>query len=503
MECEASPEALNRAANLASRYDTTQPLHRPSSPALPARSSSSSGAPLPPVPATPAAAAPRELTVVHVDGGAGLEPAIDWFTEALAARSDGALTVSFEFQCCGGESDVEQQLIDRVADGEADLGWVGVRAMHDAGTSALDPFIAPLLIPGYDAEQAILQSDDASDVLSALDEVGVQGLGLLPGGLRYPVSTGAPLDDPASWPGLRFYSFASSVGFDALRALGVEPLSMSFDERDAGLDAGTVDALDNSLVYQAEHTDVLPFALVNVPLSARISALIASPDLALSDQEREWIDEAVADTVARTSEFIAIDEAAVASGCTNAGQYAAATDAELAAFAAAVAPVDAAIAADAVNGPVLDRLRALAAAHPAEPAPTCETAAAGSSGSDAAGALDGSFTTILWDEAAQRAHGMPDDKIVPGATGYGAFVFTFDDGDFTTELADGGLCSGTYDVDAGSVTLNLAAGPCGAGRFFTADFTVSDGALTFTDVDATHPPEDTILFGSEPLTQVK
>ena len=452
--------------------------------------------------AGPATAAPRALTVIHVDGGPGLEPATDWFTQALAARSGGRLTVTFEFECCGRGADVEQQLLDRVGKGDADLGWVGVRAMHDAGTTALDPFIDPLLLPGYDAEKAVLQSDDASSALQALDAVGVQGLGLMPGSLRYPVSTGVPLADPASWKGLRFYSFASSVGFDALDALGVTPLRLGFDERDDALANGTIDALDNSLLYQAERTDVLPYALVNLPLSARLSALVAAPDLALSDTERGWIEEAVADTVARTSELTAIDEAAVTSGCANAGTYATSTDAELAAFRTAVAPVDAEIAADASNGPVLERLRALAAAHPAPPAPTCDTASAGGSGSDPAGALSGTFTTIVWDEKAQRAHGMPDADIAPGA-GYGAFVFTFDQGDFRTDLADGGQCNGTYDVTDGQVTLNLAAGPCGSGRFFTADFAVTDGTLTFTDVDATHAPVDTILFGSEPLTQVK
>lgn len=447
----------------------------------------------------PQAAAPRTLTVLHVDGGPGLEPPTEWFTDAVAKRSDGSLRVEFRFECCGRGADVEQQLLDKVAAGDADLGWVGVRALHEAGTPAFDPLIAPLLVQSYPAEQAVLESDQAKKLLPELDTIGVQGLGLLPGALRYPLSGGKALANPYDWRKLRFYSFASAVGYDALRALGAKPLRLSFDERDAGFEAGTIDALDNSLAYQADHTDTLPYALVDVPLWARLSVLVAAPKLELSGQERDWITAAAADTVARAPELADIDSAAVAGGCANKSRYATTTDAQKAAFRTAFAPVTSRLAPE--SGDLLETLQALAAQHPATRSLTCETATPSQQGDDPEGQLNGSFTTINWDEAAQRRHGMPEADIEPG--GFGVFVFTFDDGSFRALIDNGEVCTGTYAVQGTSVAVTTNPGPCGnTGRYFTATFAVDGRALVFSDFDSPYGAVDPVLFASLPMTRV-
>ena len=87
-------------------------------------------------PTTQPALAMRVLRVAHIDGGSGLDRATGWFADALAQRSGGVLTAEFRHDCCGSDADNEQTLLEQVRSGEADLGWVGVRAFAQAGTTA-------------------------------------------------------------------------------------------------------------------------------------------------------------------------------------------------------------------------------------------------------------------------------------------------------------------------------------------------------------------------------
>ena len=123
----------------------------------------------------------------------------------------------FRYDCCGRDADNEQTLLEQVRSGEADLGWVGVRAFAQAGTMAFEPFITPLLIRSYAAEQAVIESDVAKGVLAQLEPLGLVGLGLMPGGLRFPMSTGVPLATPAGWAGQPVYTFESQVALGGRR----------------------------------------------------------------------------------------------------------------------------------------------------------------------------------------------------------------------------------------------------------------------------------------------
>lgn len=127
-------------------------------------------------PTTRPALATRVLRVAHIDGNPGLDPAIGWFADALAERSGGALTAEFQYECCGRNADNEQTLLEQVLSGEAELGWVGVRAFAQTGTMAFEPLITPLLIRSYAAEQTAIESDVANGVLAQLEPLGLVGL---------------------------------------------------------------------------------------------------------------------------------------------------------------------------------------------------------------------------------------------------------------------------------------------------------------------------------------
>ena len=198
------------------------------------RAAPATAAPSTATPTTQPALATRVLRVAHIDGNPGLDPATGWFADALAERSGGALTAEFRHDCCGSDADNEQTLLEQVRSGEADLGWVGVRAFAQAGTTAFEPLLTPLLIRSYAAEQTVIESDVANGVLAQLEPLGLVGLGLMPGGLRFPMSTGVPLTTPTGWVGQPVYTFESQVALAAVAALGAVPQHVGFDRARPG-----------------------------------------------------------------------------------------------------------------------------------------------------------------------------------------------------------------------------------------------------------------------------
>ncbi|MBM7505930.1 TRAP transporter substrate-binding protein [Agromyces aurantiacus] len=457
---------------------------------------------------------PVTLELFHIDGGPELDPAVDWYVDRVAELSDGAITIEVVRSCCGDAIDVEEQLVTAVADGDADLGWVGTRVFAELGVTALAAMTAPMLVDDYELQQDAAASDAAREALGGLDELGVAGIAVLPGSLRSPLASDAPVRTLADWQGRTIASFHSEAAVEALRQLGAEPLDVGFEERDAGLYDGTISTLENSFVMlDLDREHIVPNATVNLALWPRSSALIANPALAeqLGEGGMAILEEAAADVVERTSEFAGMDQAAIESACTAGARFAVASDSELAAMRDAVAESYDAIAGDPAAAPLLDAIEELKdargpAAVPEIPA-GCEGEAAAVGAAAPSGdvaALDGAFETPELTEAKLVELGMPPEEAAKAA---GTFRFTFDQGTFALD-ADGtnggpAHCDGSYTVDGGRVTISVrGGGDCGpGGTVFVADFAVDATGLTFTNVQAPMP-SDAVLFADYRWTRV-
>jgi len=296
---------------------------------------------------TSSAAAAVTLTMLHIDGDSGLDPAVDWFAERVGELSNGALVITPRFECCGSEVDVEQELVSKVAKGEAELGWVGARAFDELGVTSLRALTAPMLLDSYAVQQAVIEGDIAQDALADLSATGIEAVTLLPGAMRHPISAPRPLIAPEDWAGLTIYVFHSQQNVQSVAALGAAPVELGFEQRDAGISAGTIQGLENTFAFYAGHAGAgLPYAVANVNLWPRISVLVAAPD-ALTAEQRDILTQAARETAAKSSDFAADDEKALSEACASASaQVALATNEQLAAYRAAFEPVYSAIKAD-------------------------------------------------------------------------------------------------------------------------------------------------------------
>jgi TRAP-type transport system periplasmic protein len=201
---------------------------------------------------------PVTLRMAHTVGFADRQ--IELLLETVVELSDGGLEIEIarEWDITGTAADVEQQIIEAVGDGEIDLGWVGTRAFPPLGVHSFDALTAPFLVDSYPVQEAILDSDIPEKMLAGVERLGVAGLALIVGGLRKPAAVNGPLLGPDDYAGITFYVFLSVIGAQVLTTLAATPAPGAPADRDVGLVDGSIDGMENTLVYYESRARVTP-----------------------------------------------------------------------------------------------------------------------------------------------------------------------------------------------------------------------------------------------------
>jgi hypothetical protein len=142
------------------------------------------------------------------------------------------------------DRDEERTVLEDLARGMADLGWVGARAIGPVfGIRSLEPVLAPFLFPSDEAVRRFVSTAPLAPMLEPLREARIEGLALLPGGMRMPFGITEPLLGPETWQGKVIRTHASLTGEASIRALGATPVLRAARELAAGPPPG-VDGMD-------------------------------------------------------------------------------------------------------------------------------------------------------------------------------------------------------------------------------------------------------------------
>ena len=289
------------------------------------------------------------------------------FFDALSEISDGRLQVELVPDVGDGATDAESTVVEAIASGELDGGWPSIRAFANAGIGGLTALEAPMTITSYAAMKELVSGPVAEEALKLLDGSGVVGLGLTVGTLRRPFTAEAPLLGPGDWEGITFRSYNSPVQDDVIRTLGATPVNVSFGWIDQ-VREGTLRGTEFDIFqYRAnEFTDEAPHVAANIVLWPKIWVLAMNQQRyeSLTPEQRTWVDEAARRAV-QASVDASYDESAVARELCEVGvRFVDASDSDVQAFRAAVAPVIDRLAADASSGPLLAQVQELAGRHP-------------------------------------------------------------------------------------------------------------------------------------------
>ncbi len=437
---------------------------RASGPADASAAATSTGAPVTSGGATNAVPATATIAVV---------PGWEAIAEPILAGVADSAGVSFELDLdwmdANAGEDVEQRLLGAVAAGELDAALVGARALSTAGVAGFDVLVAPWLVDSYALQETILASDIPERLLAGLDAIGVVGVALVPGPMRYPIGVDGPFVARDDFDGATFHTFPGEQNAATAVALGATHSQLWGDERNAAIDDGTIDVTENSMEWMRNNGRGSHITLD--PLWPAIGVFIVNPDAAAtwSTSRLSQISDAIAAASATADELVEADTALLAELCAAGKQAVRSTEGERSALLGAVQPVYERLAVDAAAGPLLDDIRALAStlaeAQPAVPT-ECDGSAAGSSaqGTDDPSVLDGTYQ-LVW--TVEELMALPDVDEGTARGNAGGFTLVLDDGGFEMrwERFPGDRCDGTYGVSGDRVQFvaarDLARWTCG------------------------------------------
>jgi TRAP-type C4-dicarboxylate transport system substrate-binding protein len=433
--------------------------------------------------------APEELepfasAVERVSGG---RLRIRWLNEW--GRAKGRLSVDERIE--GGEPGYgEANLIRDVQAGKADLGWAGSRAFDVVGAPAFGPLHAPMLIDSYALELEVLSGDLVARMLDSLDELGLEGIGVLPGPLRRPLAK-RPLLAPGDWSGaLMGYQGGEQIE-RSLRALGAKPRLVP-----AGGSIATLDGIEQHVTaiagngYQRE----APYLTGNVVLWPRPYVVFAGPGVTAAqlDTLREAAQAAipaVLDAVQRN------EQEQLDAGCRRGMQVAIAPPASVSAMRQAFGPVYADLQRDESARRAIAEIERTGQALAAPPdGARCEITSAAHGGR---AIPDGTYKVTITPRDALRA-GLPaDDPFVRAGVSHSTLELR--DGDFLlTSDKDPDGWEGTYSVYRDRVKVTGLDGAV----TFTARWSFDEGRLRFEDITLAADEYETITWGSHPWVKV-
>jgi TRAP-type transport system periplasmic protein len=470
---------------------------------------------------------PADATALRLVVPPGWEWRVDPLINALASSTDEApqIEIDFEWQDAHAGVDVERDIVEAVASGELDIGFVGTRAISNLGAPSFDALTAPMLVDSYPLQQAIMDSDIPDRLMVSLDDIGVTGLDVAAGPLRRPLGVSGPFLNPGDFAGTTFHTVRSATNAATVAALGATHTDVYGSERDDGLVDGTIDGTENSIDWMLGSNGHARYATANVALWPATGVLIANPAALadLSDTDRQTLRETIASSLASATELADADAALIPQLCSVGQSFTEASEDDVAALREAVEPVYTQLASDADTAALIDEIEALKATVAVEPL-TIPDGCTGQAATpeaveleagDDPSVLNGSYR-LEWtaDELVEASGGDITER--EARKNAGVFVLTFEDGTFgqvwsTPPATDS--CPGTYTVTGNRVTMvassDIAEWGCGGDTLgvllVDAAFQVTDDGLLLTDFALSDTPDVTwwnALYLSKPMTRI-
>ena len=368
------------------------------------------------------AAKPVVLTLANPLGDS---EEVQGFAGEADRLSGGRLRIDVESRWRNGQTDFEDGLIGDVRDGKADLGVVGSRAWVSVGVTSFQALDAPLLIDSYALQDKVITSPMTGQMLKGLAPLGLAGLGVLPGPLRYPVAAARPLLGPSSYAGLRIGVQQSLVASATLRALGATPVWFPAAGPVTRLD-GVEQSIGN--LQSAPYDQVRLYLSANVVLWPRPLVLFASRKAfaKLTTSQQHILQQAVTEDVTEETAFVRSNELTATADLCRSRQlrFVTASPADVTALRRAVQPVYAQLDRDPATRREIAQIEVMRPRVAPEPAPHCPRAPV--PGAEV-GQLDGVWRFTVT-RAEMTAAGAQLSELLPA--NYGTWTVVIDHGRF-------------------------------------------------------------------------
>jgi len=434
---------------------------------------------------------PVVLTFASITGD--IQPQLQVFAAEVARRSDRTLRIEFKPEWRRGDPDAERGTIEDVKAGKVDMAWVGARVFDRLGVRSFQALLAPLLVDSYELEGRVFDSGIPTSMLNGVEELGVVGIGVLPGQLRRLLGVSHPFLRPSDFDGQVIGGAENELSVRTFRALGATLEALPVGGSLKGLD-GTEQHLEG--IWSNRYNKNAKYVGANVNFWPRPLVIIAGKGVfeSLAPKQQAVLREAAAAAVPEAlAAARAEDDEAALQLCRRGLTFAVASQSDLAELRTALKPVYAELRADAETGSKIDgitKLKSEIAAAAERPPCTSTTPSA-----TASRIPDGTYQTTLT-KADFLKGGVSEEDAAQSA---GVWTMIFDAGEWTARGPNGDGEQGSYTVYRDQIETVISAD-----YKIVARWSLDDHALMFRDIrepggDATY---DTVVWASHPWVKI-
>ena len=221
---------------------------------------------------------------------------MEFMGETLKELSSGSMSVDIY---SNGQLGSERQLIELLQIGS--LAMTKVSAISVEGFSpSMKLFSIPYLFKDKEHYWRVLNSELGTNLLDSLRRVRLQGLGYYDAGSRSFYMSETPVRTPADLAGKKIRVLPSRTAIDMIEAMGGAATPMPSGELYTALQQGVVDGAENNppSYYLSKDFEVAPYYTLDEHSSVP-DILIMSRRIydGFSDQQRDWVKEAMAASV--------------------------------------------------------------------------------------------------------------------------------------------------------------------------------------------------------------
>lgn len=305
-----------------------------------------------------ACAAEEGGTVLRIGHTLNQEHPVHIAMEAMSGRieelSGGEMSM---LVYANGQLGSERELLELLQIGSVSMAKVTTLSLEGFSPD-MAVFSTPYLFEDNDHLWRVLNGDVGSDLFTGLEPKLLKGIGYYEAGSRSFYTKDGPVRSPADLKGKKIRVLPSRAAIEMVDALGGSATPVSFAELYTGLQQGVVDGAENNppSYYLNRHFEAAPYYSLDehtaVPDAILMSLRVWE---GLSDQEREWLEQAMAESTVLQRELWADAEAVAYEAVEAAGGTIIRPDKQP--FRDAVAPLKAAKAGTPV-GDLIERIEA-------------------------------------------------------------------------------------------------------------------------------------------------
>jgi TRAP-type transport system periplasmic protein len=401
------------------------------------------------------------------------------FANSLKSLSKGSIDVTVTGDWRPGDLNNEAGLVNEVASGKAELGYIGARGFDTVGVNSFAGLQAPMLIDSFDLEAKVLATDWAKKLLDGPRSIGIVGLGYVQGELRQPLGITRNLAQVSDFQGARIGARPSHVTEMTMKALGATSVatpasSVNLSGLD-GLEMGMPGVIGNE--YDKGATSFTG----NVVFWARPNVIFANAKWfdGLTADQQGLLRAAAAETdQGSASRARASAEESRGIACARGFSITSASPASLDAFRQRLQAVTDEMAKDPATKATIDAILALRGPVDApDVVAPCPKTVPHPSVSTGPTALDGTWKTSFTKADLIASPLLMDNGEINDGN-WGDFTMTFGHGKFTSTQSNSvehGTGSGTFTVTGDAVTLHLDQ----TGETFAFRWSIFKNTLTF------------------------